>query len=92
MNTKPLLYVVRAICYAENTYNSRIVGLTELINISKDSTVAKDLLITARQLSESLGYFALNLKIIIIEFTGKNMIGVNTPTNFEVEGFNFEYS
>ncbi|MBB6447931.1 hypothetical protein HNR53_004653 [Bacillus benzoevorans] len=27
------------------------------INISKDSTVVKDLLITARQLSESLGYF-----------------------------------
>ena len=37
-------------------------------------------------------FILLNLKIIIIEFTGKNMIGVNTPTNFEVEGFNFEYS
>lgn len=37
-------------------------------------------------------FILLNLKSIIKEFTAKNMIGVNTPTNFDAEGFNFEYS
>ncbi len=34
-----------------------IVGVTEALDISKDSTAVKELLITARELSEQLGYF-----------------------------------